>query len=102
MEVSIWRCPRSRRRGTIGAAGCRRPGGEGNAVRHTDRPADPKPLVRALADLDDEYAAVLALLDQPAATHRLVVKVPDVAGVDMGWVGESVAADRLVLHYVVN
>jgi signal transduction histidine kinase len=59
-------------------------------------------LLRALVELDDEYAAVLALLDRDAATHRFASQIPDVIGVDMGWVGQSDIDGRMVLHHVVG
>jgi signal transduction histidine kinase len=72
-------------------------------VRHnTDGEAGPAPLLRTLADLDDEYAMILALLDRAAAARRFARKIPETVGVDMGWVGERDGDDRLVLHHVVN
>jgi len=64
------------------------------------RRAAPSPDV--LLGLDEEYANILALLDRAAAMQRIVTNVPQLAGVDVAWVGEPDGADRLVLQHTVN
>jgi signal transduction histidine kinase len=64
--------------------------------------ADPTPVPDALVALDAEYAEILGLLDRSAAVSRLVATVPDLAGVDMAWIGEPDGEDRIVLGKSVN
>jgi signal transduction histidine kinase len=52
--------------------------------------------------LDEEYGAILALLDRSAAMDRIVAGVPEFAGVDLAWVGEPDGEDRMVLGRGVN
>ncbi len=60
------------------------------------------PLPDVLLGLDEEYAKVLALLDRSAATQRIMLTLPEAAGVEMGWVGELHGSDRVVLQHSVN
>jgi signal transduction histidine kinase len=60
------------------------------------------PVPDVLLALDEEYGAILALLDRSAAIQRLVVGVPELSGVDMAWVGEPDGEDRIVLGHSVN
>jgi signal transduction histidine kinase len=55
-----------------------------------------------LLALDEEYAQILALLDRPAATQRMMATVPRLSGVDLAYVGEVSGGDRIVLGYPVN
>lgn len=55
-----------------------------------------------LLALDEEYADILALLDRTSMIQRLVSTVPDLAGLDVAWVGEPDGDDRIVLHHAVN
>ncbi|HEV2347688.1 MAG TPA: GAF domain-containing protein [Actinocrinis sp.] len=71
-------------------------------MAHNDALADAAVLSRALAGLDDERAAVFALLDPGAATAHFAAKIPELGGVDMGWVGRAESLDHLVLSHVVN
>ncbi|WP_239312343.1 MULTISPECIES: GAF domain-containing protein, partial [unclassified Frankia] len=60
------------------------------------------PVPEVLLSLDEEYGAVLALLDRSAAIARMVVDVPRLAGVDVAWVGEPDGVDQIVLGRGVN
>ncbi|WP_239337608.1 GAF domain-containing protein, partial [Frankia sp. CiP3] len=60
------------------------------------------PVPEVLLALDEEYGAVLALLDRSAAIARMVVDVPRLAGVDVAWVGEPDGVDQIVLGRGVN
>ena len=64
--------------------------------------ADPTPIPDALVALDTEYAEIIGLLDRSAVVSRLVATVPNLAGVDMAWVGEPDGADGIVLGKSVN
>jgi len=64
--------------------------------------ADPTPIPDALVALDAEYAEILGLLDRSAVVSRLVATVPNLAGVDMAWVGEPDGEDGIVLGKSVN
>ncbi len=55
-----------------------------------------------LLSLDEEYASIIALLDGAVAMQRILTTVPELAGVDLAWVGEPDGDDRLVLHNAVN
>jgi signal transduction histidine kinase len=55
-----------------------------------------------LLSLDEEYARILALLDRPTAIRRIMAGVPELAGVDVAWVGEPDGKDRMVLRHTVN
>ncbi len=68
-------------------------------VRH-DRPA--RRALDVLAELDEDYAEVLILLDRQAAARRMVANVPRLAGVDLAWVGEPDGDERIVLHHPVQ
>jgi signal transduction histidine kinase len=61
-----------------------------------------RPLPDSVLSLDAEYGQILALLDRASATHRIMVHVPQTAGVDVAWVGELGGADRLVLQHTIN
>ena len=55
-----------------------------------------------LAQLDRDYAEIVALLDGPTATHRIMGLVPELAGVDLAYLGEPAGVDRIVLRHQVN
>ena len=55
-----------------------------------------------LARLDQEYVEILGLLDGQAATHRIMLGVPGLTGVDLAWVGDPAGVDRVVLKHPVN
>jgi signal transduction histidine kinase len=55
-----------------------------------------------LLGLDEEYAKILALLDRSAATQRIMLTLPEAAGVELGWVGELHDNNRVVLQHTVN
>ncbi len=59
-------------------------------------------LPQVLLSLDEEYAQILALLDRSAAIQRIMAGVPELACVDLAWVGEPDGADRIVLRHTVN
>jgi signal transduction histidine kinase len=75
----------------------RRPAAAGDARRQL---AGAVPDV--LLSLDEEYGAILALLDRAAAVERIVAGVPELAGVDVAWVGEPGGEDEIVLGHSVN
>lgn len=60
------------------------------------------PLPDVLLELDQEYASVLALLDAPAATQRLIHHVPGLTGVETAFIGELDGGGQMVLHHPVN
>jgi signal transduction histidine kinase len=66
------------------------------------RKARPEQQQEALFELSEGYGQILALLDRAAAMRRIVADVPDIAGVDVAWVGEPEGDDRMVLGYGVN
>jgi len=53
-------------------------------------------------DLDRRFTEVLALLDGPTATQRIIEDVPDAAGVDAAWVGWPSDDDHVVLRHGVR
>src|SRR5258707_11370952 len=55
-----------------------------------------------LARLDRDYTEIVALLDGPTATHRIMNLVPELTGVDMAYLGEPGGEDRIVLQYPIN
>jgi signal transduction histidine kinase len=55
-----------------------------------------------LLELDHEYTSVLGLLDASAAVQRLVVYVPELAGVETAFTGETDEHGQMVLHRPVN
>src|SRR5262249_37787556 len=55
-----------------------------------------------LLALDEEYATILALLDQSSASRRMVSTVPGSTGVEVAWVGEPSGADEIILQHSVN
>jgi signal transduction histidine kinase len=55
-----------------------------------------------LLALDEEYAAILTLLDQPSASRRMVSTVPGATGVEVAWVGEPSGTDEIILQHPVN
>jgi signal transduction histidine kinase len=55
-----------------------------------------------LLGLDEEYGTILALLDRSAAVERIVAGVPELAGVELAWVGEPDGEDQIVLGNSVN
>ncbi|WP_239340787.1 GAF domain-containing protein, partial [Frankia sp. CiP3] len=71
-------------------------------VREAGRRRHAAPVPDVLLSLDEEYGAVLALLDRSAAIERMVVGAPESAGVDMAWVGEPAGVDQIVLGRGVN
>jgi len=60
------------------------------------------PLPDVLLSLEQEYADVLALLDGPAAVHRMIAQVPELVGVDMAFFGMPTATDEIMLRHPVN
>jgi signal transduction histidine kinase len=74
----------------------------GSTVRIMGHDRHAAPLPDVLLRLDQEYADILALLDGKAATHRIVTGVPEVAGVEVAWVGERAGKDEIVLQHMVN
>ena len=110
MEVSGWRwrsCGRMSDHGRDGTAGNETRGWQavGNRVSAMGEVQHHRPAGRALdvlAELDGEYAEILALLDRQAAARRMVANVPRLAGLDLAWVGEPEGADRIVLQYPVQ
>jgi signal transduction histidine kinase len=61
-------------------------------------PPPPDPLL----ELDQEYASILGLLDAPTAIQRLVVHVPELAGVETAFTGEVDGHGLMVLRRPVN
>ena len=61
-----------------------------------------EPMPDVLLGLDEEYASILALLDRAAAIQRIVAKVPQLAGVEVAWVGEPDGTEQIVLQHSVN
>src|SRR5215468_3755928 len=59
-------------------------------------------MLDVLGELDTEYADILALLDRQAAARRMVANVPELAGVDLAWVGEPDGEDQIVLRHSVQ
>jgi signal transduction histidine kinase len=59
-------------------------------------------MLDVLGELDAEYADILALLDRQAAARRMVANVPELAGVDLAWVGEPDGEDQIVLRHSVQ
>jgi signal transduction histidine kinase len=59
-------------------------------------------LPAALLELDAQYAGILGLLDRAAVARRTVAAVPRLTGVDLAWLGEPMAEDRMVLQHTVN
>ncbi len=55
-----------------------------------------------LLELDHEYTSILGLLDASAAIQRLVIYVPELAGVETAFTGETEGEDQMVLHRPVN
>jgi signal transduction histidine kinase len=55
-----------------------------------------------VARLDREYVDILGLLDGPTATQRIMLGVPELAGVDIAFLGEPDSADRIVLQHPIN
>jgi LuxR family transcriptional regulator, regulator of acetate metabolism len=55
-----------------------------------------------LQELGQEYTNILALLDAPAAIQRLIVHVPELAGVETAFIGEADGHGQMVLHRPVN
>src|SRR5262249_2078917 len=55
-----------------------------------------------LQELDHEYTSILGLLDASAAIQRLVIYVPELAGVETAFTGETDGEDQMVLHRPVN
>ena len=55
-----------------------------------------------LLELDAQYAGILGLLDRAAVARRTVAAVPGLTGVDLAWLGEPIAEDRMVLQHAVN
>jgi len=70
--------------------------GDGTARQRAWRALD------TFGELDQEYADIIALLDQRAVARRMVANVPQLAGVDLAWVGEPDGDDRIVLRYSVQ
>lgn len=62
----------------------------------------PGALQAGLLELDAQYAGILGLLDRAAIARRTVAAVPGLTGVDLAWLGEPVAEDRMVLQHAVN
>lgn len=62
----------------------------------------PGGLQAGLLELDAQYAGIIGLLDRTAVARRTVAAVPRLAGVDLAWLGEPVAEDRMVLQHAVN
>jgi signal transduction histidine kinase len=85
--------------------GRRRRDKTGRSVRTTRRGA-PGPassaLQAGLLDLEAQYAGILGLLDRAAVARRTVAAVPGLTGVDLAWLGEPIAEDRMVLQHAVN
>jgi signal transduction histidine kinase len=61
-----------------------------------------RPQLDLLAELDEEYAEILALLDRPAAMRRLSSTVPKLTGVEVAWVGSPSSPEQIVLGDFVN
>ncbi|NJC73042.1 GAF domain-containing protein [Planosporangium thailandense] len=55
-----------------------------------------------LAELDEEFAEILALLDRSAAMRRLSSTVPTLTGVEVAWIGSPRGPEQLVLGDFVN
>jgi signal transduction histidine kinase len=55
-----------------------------------------------LLELDHEYTSILGMLDASAAIQRLVVYVPELAGVETAFTGETDEHGQMVLHRPVN
>jgi signal transduction histidine kinase len=55
-----------------------------------------------LLQVEHEYTSALGLLDGDAMVRRLAGFVPDLAGVDAAWVGQSIGDDRVMLRHAVN
>jgi signal transduction histidine kinase len=72
------------------------------APRDAGRRRSAAPVPEVLLTLDEEYGAILALLDRSAAVERMVAGVPHFAGVDVAWVGEPNGDDEIVLGRGVN
>jgi signal transduction histidine kinase len=66
------------------------------------RPQSLLPPPDTLLELDQEYASILALLDAPAAIQRMVVHVPELAGVETAFTGEADGKGQMILHRPVN
>lgn len=58
--------------------------------------------VAELARLDDEYAALVALLDREAAIRQAVTLVPAAVGVDAAHVGEPGPGDTIELNHLAG
>jgi signal transduction histidine kinase len=65
-------------------------------------PASLLPPPDPLLELDQEYTSILALLDAPAAIQRLVIHVPELAGVETAFTGEADENGQMILHRPVN
>jgi len=83
----------------------RRPNKIGRLARPRTRGArgpGPSALQAGLLELEAQYAGILGLLDRAAVARRTVAAVPGLTGVDLAWLGEPIADDRMVLQHAVN
>lgn len=58
--------------------------------------------VDTLADLDEDYAEVLRLLDRRTAFRSILQHLPDEIGLDVAWIGELDHTGNLVLAHSVR
>src|SRR5258706_4912984 len=71
-------------------------------MHNPERDRRARELPDVLARLDRDYTEIVALLDGPTATHRIMNLVPELTGVDMAYLGEPAGVDRIVLQYPIN
>jgi signal transduction histidine kinase len=71
-------------------------------MHNPERNGQANKLPDVLARLDHDYAEIIALLDGPTATNRIMNLVPELTGVDVAYLGEPAGADRIVLQYPIN
>ena len=71
-------------------------------MHNPERDRQARELPDVLARLDRDYTEIVALLDGPTATHRIMNLVPELTGVDMAYLGEPGGVDRIVLQYPIN
>src|SRR5262249_28386055 len=66
------------------------------------RPFLPGPAGQATEDvlsLDEQFAYIVGMLDRVEVLRRMVARVPDVAGLDLAWLGDLGGPDEIVLQH---
>jgi len=71
-------------------------------VSHMTRSRSLPPPPDTLLELEQEYTSILGLLDAPSAIQRLVIHVPELAGVETAFTGETDGRGQMILHQPVN